>query len=316
MHKIIGIVVGATLLGMLFVGSFLGALHQPEPHGVPVAVVGPSQLVEQMRVGISQKKPGAFALSEYTSVEAGRQALLDREVDAVLVPQESKLIVASAGGRTAATVITAAFQGAAQGKLTVEDAVPLPPGDAGGISGMFYTLSLVLPGIAMAVLLSQLALGLVARVSVLVAGSLVVGAANSWLADVVFGALPGTYGGLVLISSAIVLVIGLVGAGFVKIMGTPGVGLAALLFIAIGLPASGGPLGARFIPEWYAAIGQFLPVGSGADAVRNIVSFDGAALGWPLGVLAAWAVVGVVLLALPGRRGAPAADRDRVPVAA
>lgn len=295
MRKIIGIVVGVSLLGMLFAGSFLGALHQPEPHGVPVAVVGP---VEQLQAAIDQKKPGAFTLSSYASAESGRQALLDREVDGVLVPQEGKLIVAGAGGRTAATVITAAF---AQGKLAVEDAVPLPPGDAGGISGMFYTLSLVLPGIALAVLLAQLALGFLARVGALVAGSLVAGAANAWLADAVFGALPGSYGWLLAISSGIVLVIALVGAGLVRLFGTPGVGVAALLFIAVGLPASGGPLGARFIPEWYAALGRFLPVGAGADAVRNIVSFEGAALAWPLGVLIAWALFGVVLLALPGR---------------
>lgn len=316
MRKIIGIVVGVSLLGMLFSGSFLGAFHNPEPHGVPVAVVGPTQLVQQLEAAIGQKRPGAFELSEYTSQDVALRALLDREVDAVLVPEQGKLIVAGAAGRTGATVITAAFQAAAQAQgrpLTVEDAVPLPPGDTGGISGMFYTLSLVLPGIALAVLLSQLALGFAGKVGALVVGAAVAGAANAWLADAVFGALPGRYGWLWAVSSLIVLAIGLVAAGFVKLVGTPGVGIAALLFIPIGLPASGGPLGARFIPEWYAAIGQFLPIGPGAEAVRNTVFFDGAALGWPLAVLGTWALLGLVLLALPGRR--VRAEQPRVPVA-
>lgn len=318
MSKIIGIVVGVSLLGMLFAGSFLGTFRNPEPHGVPVAVVGPTQVVQQLKAAIGQKKPGAFELSEYTSPDVARQALLDREVDAVLVPGEGKLIVASAAGRTAATVITAAFQGAAQAQgraLTVEDAVPLPPGDAGGISGMFYVLSLVVPGVALAVLLSQLTLGFAAKLGALVAGALVAGAANAWLADVVFGALPGRYGWLLAASSAIALVVGLVGAGVVKVVGAAGVGLVALVFIAIGMPASGGPLGARFIPEWYAAIGQYLPVGAGADLVRNTVFFDGAALGWPIGVIGAWALFGLVLLALPARRTPEVVTVDRTPVA-
>jgi hypothetical protein len=217
-------------------------------------------------------------------------------------------------------VITAVFQGAAQAQgrtLRVEDVVPLPSGDTGGISGMFYVLSLVLPGLAMAVLLGQVAprLGFGGRLGVLTAGALVAGTANAWLADSVFGALPGRFGWLVLVSAALVLTIGLVVAGLLRTVGPAGVGLAALLFIPIGLPASGGPLGARFIPEWYADLGRFLPVGPGAEAVRNTVYFDGAALGAPLGVLAAWALLGLVLLALPARRTSPVAVAPRTPVA-
>ncbi|MEU8320578.1 hypothetical protein AB0C33_19660 [Nonomuraea sp. NPDC048881] len=320
MRRIIGLVVGVALLGMVFAGSFLGAFHAPEPHGVPVAVVAPAGQVRQLQSGIDRRRPGAFALSPYGSAEAARTALLEREVDAVLVPGEGRLVVASAGGRTGATVITAAFQGAAQAQgrtLEVEDAVPLPPGDAGGIAGMFYVLSVLLPGIALAVLLARVApgLGAAARTGVLAAGALVAGTAVAWLADVVFGALPGSFVPLVAVSAGIALAVGLVVAGLVKVIGTPGVGVAALLFVPIGLPASGGPLGARYIPEWYAAVGRVLPVGPAAEAVRNTVFFGGAALWTPVGVLALWALLGLVLLALPGRRAQPAPAAPRAPVA-
>ncbi|MFI7467663.1 hypothetical protein [Nonomuraea sp. NPDC049646] len=320
MRRIIGLVVGVALLGMVFAGSFLGAFHAPEPHGVPVAVVAPAEQVRQLQSGIDGRRPGAFTLSPYGSAAAARAALLEREVDAVLVPGEGRLVVASAGGRTGATVITAAFQGAAQAQgraLTVEDAVPLPPGDAGGISGMFYVLSVLLPGIALAVLLARVApgLGAAARTGVLAVGSLVAGTAVAWLADVVFGALPGSFVPLVAVSAGIALAVGLVVAGLVKVIGTPGVGVAALLFVPIGLPASGGPLGARYIPEWYAAVGRVLPVGPAAEAVRNTVFFGGAALWTPIGVLALWALLGLVLLALPGRRAQAAPAAPRTPVA-
>lgn len=320
MGKIIGLVVGVALLGMLFAGSFLGAFHAPEPHGVPVAVVASAEQVTQLQSGIDGRKEGAFSLGAYPSEQAARAALLDREVDAVLVPQEGRLVVASAGGRTGASVITAAFQAAAQAQgrtLRVEDAVPLPPGDSGGISGMFYVLSLILPGIALAVLLGRVApgLGLAARAGVLLAGSLVAGTSIAWLADVVFGALPGRFGALVAVSSGIALAVGLVVSGLVKLIGMPGVGVAALLFVPIGLPSSGGPLGARYIPEWYAAIGQVLPVGPAAEAVRNTVFFGGAALWTPLGVLALWALLGLLLLVLPGGGTREAAVAPRTPVA-
>ncbi|MGW4411508.1 hypothetical protein ACWEJ6_46290 [Nonomuraea sp. NPDC004702] len=320
MRRIIGLVVGVALLGMVFAGSFLGAFRAPEPHGVPVAVVAPAGQVRQLQSGIDGRRPGAFTLSPYGSAEAARAALLEREVDAVLVPGEGRLVVASAGGRTGATVITAAFQGAAQAQgrtLEIEDAVPLPPGDAGGIAGMFYVLSVLLPGIALAVLLARVApgLGAAARTGVLAGGALVTGTAVAWLADVVFGALPGSFVPLVAVSAGIALAVGLVVAGLVKVIGTPGVGVAALLFVPIGLPASGGPLGARYIPEWYAAVGRVLPVGPAAEAVRNTVFFGGAALWTPVGVLALWALLGLVLLALPGRRAQPAPATPRTPVA-
>jgi hypothetical protein len=300
MRKVIAVIGLVTVLGMVFAGSFLGALHKPTPHNVPVAVVGPAAQVER---ALAQKAPGAFDIKGYSTEQAAREALGDRDVDAVLLPAQDKLVVASAGGRTAATVVTTVFQ-KADPQLVVEDAIPLPEGDAGGISGMFYVLALVIPGIAIAVLLGQVApgLGAVKRVTALAAGSLVVGTANAWLADVVFGALPNAFAGLMVISATITFTIALVAAGMLRVAGTPGVGLAALLFIPIGLPASGGPLGARFIPEWYAAVGQVLPIGQGADAIKDVVYFGGAALTVPLAVLGGWALLGLVLAVVPRRR--------------
>ncbi|GAA4588974.1 DUF3533 domain-containing protein [Planotetraspora phitsanulokensis] len=312
MRKLIAIVGAVTVLGMVFAASFLGALHQPEPHDVPIAVVGPSQAAAGIDAVLDAKAPGAFTLTPYADEGSARNALADREVDAVLIPDAGRLVVASAGGRTGSTVITQVFQAAAQAQgrpLAVEDAIPLPPGDAGGISGMFYVLALVIPGIAVAVLTFRVApgLGLAGRLGLLAVAALVVGTANAWLSDVVFGALPGRFAGLVAVSAGVTLAIGLVSSGLMRIAGAPGVGLAALLFIPIGLPASGGPLGARFIPEWYAAVGQVLPVGQAAEAVKNVVHFDGAALATPLFVLGGWALLGLVLLVVPRRRTETAA---------
>ncbi len=109
MKRLIPAVVLATLIGMFFVGSFVGALHAPEPHDVPVGVVGPPQALAQM----AQKLDGKFELTTYADEAAAREALGEREVDAVLLPQQQKLVVASAASRSASTVITSVFTAAA-----------------------------------------------------------------------------------------------------------------------------------------------------------------------------------------------------------
>lgn len=316
-RRIIAVIVLVTALGTVFLASFVGALHKPAPHDVPVAVVGPAAVAAQMRAALDARAPGAFALTPYADERAARDALADREVDAVLLPQQGRLVVAGAAGRTAAAVVTQVFQhaAAAQGRsLAVEDAIPLPSGDAGGISGMFYVLALVIPGIAAAVLLARVApgLGLAGRTGVLAGVALVAATADAWLADVAYGALPGRFGWLVAVSAGVILAVGLVVAGLHRVAGTPGVGLAALLFIPIGLPAGGGPVGAHFIPEWYAAVGRVLPVGQAATAVTNVVHFGGAALTIPLVVLGCWAVLGLVLLAVPVRRRTAPAHEPNV----
>src|SRR5690606_40162647 len=79
MKRLIGAVVAVTLLGALFVTSFLGAFRQPEPHDVPIAVVGPDQVVARLEQQVAAQAPGAFDLIGYPDAAAARQALLDRK---------------------------------------------------------------------------------------------------------------------------------------------------------------------------------------------------------------------------------------------
>lgn len=316
-RKIAAIIGLVTALGMVFAASFLGAFHKPAPHDVPVAVVGPAQVATQIDAELGSRLQGAFVIKSYADEQTARAALADRVVDGVLVPQKGRLVVASAGGRSGATVITQVFQAAASAQghpLAVEDAIPLPAGDSGGVAGLFYVLALVVPGIAVAVLMAGAApgLGLGARLAALVAAALAASVGDAWLADVVFGALPGHYAGLVAVSAGVTLTISVVVAGLHRVAGPAGVGLVGLLFIPIGLPAGGGPVGAHFIPQWYAAVGRFLPVGQAAEAVKNTTFFGGAALATPLLVLGAWTLLGLVLLVVPRKNQATERPSGRI----
>lgn len=306
--KPIAVMVAVSLLGLIFAGSFLGALHHPEPHEVPVAVVGPEPAADRLGAMLDRRAEGAFDLAAYGSEREARAALLDRDVDAVFVPGRdgAKLIIAGANGKIENAVLTQAFHGAGQAAgqpVTVEDVRPLPAGDGNGVSSIFFVITTVIPAAVLAVLLAFAApaAGAAGRIGLLAAGSVVLGGVNAWVAAGLTGALVGAPWELWGLGSLLVFAVSAFTAGALRVGGPPAAGLTVLLFVPVGVPASGGPIGPLFIPEWYAAIGERLPVSAAISAVRNTVYFDGSALGGPLLVLALWAAAGLALVLLPKR---------------
>lgn len=304
-RKAAGMLLAVALLTALFAGSFIGAMHEPEPHDVPVAVVAPAQAVDQIQAALDTKAEGAFDLTAYATEAEAREALDGREVDAVLIPGQgaSTLLTASASGSAGATILAKVFTTAAQAQgtsLTVTDVRPLSAEDPSGSAMFFYLMSVLVPSLGGALML---AVGTKLRPAGLITAvtgvALVVGAVAVAIADAATGVLPGAparlYAVSVLASAAIAFPV----AGLARRVGAVGGGLAALLFFPVGIPSSGGPIGPRYIPEWYAAVGSVLPPGATVEAVRNAVYFDGAALTGPTVLLACWIVAGLVLLAVP-----------------
>lgn len=89
-----------------------------------------------------------------------------------------------------------------------------------------------------------------------------------------------------------------------------------LLFIPVGIAASGTTLGPNMITPWYADVGKALPAGSALPAIQNTVYFSGHAITTPLLILSAWALAGILamtmaailhprLQALPGEQAQP-----------
>jgi len=304
-RKAAGMLLAVALLTALFAGSFIGAMHKPQPHDVPVAVVAPAQTVTQIQSALDANAEGAFDLNAYDTEADAREALDGRDVDAVLIPGQgaSTLLTASASGAAGATIITKVFTAAAQAQgttLTVTDVHPLSAEDPSGSAMFFYLMSVLIPSLGGALMLTvSTRLRRSGLVTALTGVALVVGAVAVAIADAGTGVLPDApaqlYAVSVLASAAIAFAV----AGLARLGGVAAGGLAALLFFPVGIPSSGGPVGPRYIPEWYAAVGSVLPPGATVEAVRNAVYFDGAALTRPTIVLACWIVAGLVLLAVP-----------------
>src|SRR5260370_22270890 len=136
--------IGGLLTGIGFIGLIGPAIRSPQPHEIPMALVGPAPAVQQISSSFGANAPGAFQFMTYASEQDARAALDDRSVDGVLVLGSGTLIVAGAEGDGATGVITAAFTNAfkAQGNaLTVETVHPFPSGDAHGLLLVFVVIA-------------------------------------------------------------------------------------------------------------------------------------------------------------------------------
>lgn len=312
------VLVAALLLQLAFVASYVGALHEPTPHEVPVAVVGPAAAAAQLN-----QLPGRpLRATAVPDLDAGKERIAQRRSYAVLVPGAEKkdgsagrdtLYVASAANRTTAGVLPVIFTKLAteQGAKApqVHELAPLPPADSNGLAGFYLVVSWMVGGYLAATLL-----GMVGRArsrnrrfalyrlgGVLVLG-LASGIFSTLLLQQVIGVLDGPFLALALTGALCVFAVGAATIAFQSLLGIAGTGLAILLFVILGNPSSGGPFSNELLPGFWSAIGQSLPPGAGTTLVRNVVYFDGHATGGAVVVLLVWAVLGTLVTVLRGGR--------------
>ena len=113
------------LVQAAFVNSYVGALHSPKPHDVPIGVVGASPLP------IAVAKQFSLKLTQYSSESAASAAIDQRKVVGAYVagPTGAKLIVVPAAGPAVASALGSAFGAASASvgqKLEVVQVHPLP----------------------------------------------------------------------------------------------------------------------------------------------------------------------------------------------
>jgi hypothetical protein len=279
------------------------AIRDPRPHDIPVGLVGPAPVLQQMSAAFGAAAPGAFLFTSYGSEADARSALDSRAVDGVLVlgGPRPRLVLAGAAGDGSVGVITAAFTNAlkAQGMIVeVETVHPFATGDAHGLILFFVVVAVLICSLVAQALLAlntsqaQFAERLAVVITFAVLAGITAMITASWIA--------GGYGsgfwlavGLVALGSA---AIGAVVAGLAKIMGPAGVGLSGLFVVLLGLVTSGGPVGSQLLPDFYRALAPWMPAAPLYSALRGALYFDGAGIAAPVAVLAGWLVAGLLLM--------------------
>lgn len=306
---------GALALQLAMIGSYVGALHAPKARDVPVAVAGPAQLTAPLQARLRQG--GILAPRPARDGAAARRAIDERDVYAALIPGRTSdtLLTAPAASAAIADLLPVALRRLEPPgrRLNVEVVRPLPASDPRGISPFYLVVGWLVGGYVGATLLGLARGGAArsrrraaARLGALALYALASGILGTLLVQDVVGVLKGDTLALAAVGALVVFATGAATAALQALFGIAGTALAILLFVALGNPASGGPLATELLmPDLWRAVGGLLPPGAGTTLVRNISYFDGNAIGRPLLVLAGYALVGGLIAALVAHRGAP-----------
>jgi hypothetical protein len=305
--------IGGLLIVVVLIGLIGTAIKNPQPHDIPVGLVGPAPAVQQISSAFATAAPGAFQFTTYASEQDGRAALDSWSLDGVLVlgGASPHLVIAGAAGDGVTGVITGAFTNVfkAQGAtLTIETVHPFATGDAHGLILFFVVVATLISTLASQAILFATAKG--ARLGLRLGFTVAYGALAGITAMGMATWISGGYGdgfwaaaGLVALAS---IAIGAVIGGLVRLLGVAGIGLAALLML-LSLVSSGGPVGSQLLPDFYRALAPWATAGQLYSALRGALFFNGAALATPIGVLSGWLVVGLVLIGI----GELVASRNR-----
>ena len=290
------------VIGTIFVSVYLAAFHAPRPHRLPVAVVGSSQTVDQVRTGLAAAQPGGFTVHAYPDAAAARQALQHRTVYAAYLAGGSttggnpELLYAGANGTGVTATVTGAFGALAKVSghpPATQDALPASSGDTRGLSVFYAGFGVVLAAFLFGSMTYQVAPRLEYRwrmVSLALFGVLG-GTMVALVAGQGFHALPGPFLGVAGIAALMAVAVGGATMTLMRLCGAAGMSLASILLLILGNATSGGILPAAYLPGWLLPLHVLLPVGVGVQGIQGLAYFHQDGLAPALGVPAAWIAV-------------------------
>ncbi|MFJ5711196.1 DUF3533 domain-containing protein [Streptomyces sp. NPDC093105] len=300
------LVLGVFALQLLFITSYVGALHNPKPSDVPFGVVAPSQ-VSATLMGELEKLPGD-PLDPRTVADAdeARDQILNREIDGALIVNPAgrtdTLLVASGGGTVLSSALEKIFtqvEAAQRREVRTVDVAPASPQDFDGLSAFYLVVGWCVGGYICAAILAISAGSrpanperAIIRLGVLALYSVLGGLGGAVIVGPVLGALPGSVAALWGLGTLVVFAVGAATLALQSVFGIVGIGLAILLVVVLGNPSAGGAFPAPMLPPFWKAIGPALPPGAGTWAARSIAYFKGNDMTASMLVLSAWAVVG------------------------
>jgi hypothetical protein len=299
----------ALVLMLAFAFFYVGAFHEPTPHNVPLAVVGPPTAAAQLN-----RLPGVPLDARQASSRADALSQInDRKVYGAYDAGTNRLFVASAANRATAVALEQVFDrvAAAQNRpaVRVTDVKPLPLSDPNGTAAFYAVIAWVFGGYIGATLIGLIGNArstsrrrAAARVGALAAFAVVAAILSVVMLRVCFDTFSGHVVAMCAIGALTIFAGGAATAGIQAAAGPAGTGLVILVFVILGNSASGGPFARPLLPGLWRTIGGLLPPGAAVDLARSALFFGGARIAGPILVLAVWALLGTALaLALGGR---------------
>lgn len=296
--------IGSLAISIVFLWiTAEGSAVPVSPHGVPVAVVGPSQIASQ--VAAKLQRGGAFNAVR-TPNEAAAVALVQaRNADAIVNIDTRQLQTVQAAAPTTALALEDALGHPGGGLVRVTDLVPAATGDPTGLGLMFISLAMVigsiLGGVALALTSKKRRPTSVADagrwVAIIVTFSVFAALFIALVADGILG-----YGGshMLLIwgwGSLLCAAAMASTAVFIVALGViPGVLLAVVSLLIFGAASSPAPIPWNWNSVVFRVLGPYDPFGATTDAMRNGIFFTSATQAHNSVVLTCWIVVPFLIL--------------------
>ncbi|NLU84260.1 ABC transporter permease [Rhodococcus sp. HNM0569] len=308
------------LMVVMMVSGYLGSMHAPSPHDMPIAVAGST--AQDVASALESADASAVDVRVVADDAEARQLVEDREVaGAVSVSADgasaSVYTAGAAGasqGQSVATLVTPTLVG--QGlDVHAEDLVPLPSHDMAGLSAMFMMTGLLLAGyMPLSIALSNAPelLRLRRFVPILAGWSAVVSGLVWLIAGPILGGIEGHTAEVLGVAWLAVFAVGMVQLFFTRILGPLAVLLGLLLIMVLGVPASNMGMSIYTVPAFFRTLYEFLPAPAVGESLRSVLYFGGDGAGKHLLVLAIGAVVAILLTmgidALKRKRNPDAGD--------
>ncbi|MCG6498670.1 ABC transporter permease [Kitasatospora sp. A2-31] len=301
------LVIAVLLLQLGFITSYVGALHEPKPHELSIAVVAPPQVSPKLVAALESVPDEAVKAVTAPDADTATAQIKDQKIYAALVVNpagtEDTLLVGGARGPSAAKAAEAVVSALekSQGRtVKTQDVVPLPKSDTNGLSSFYLVIGWCVGGYLVASILGVSAGAKPAnvhraliRLGTLALYSVAAGIGGAIIVGPVLGALSGGFWGLVGVGALVVFAVGAFTMALQCLFDIIGIGIAVLVFVVLGNPSAGGVFPPPMMPAFWRAIGAWIPNGAGTDAARSIVYFDATGLTQPIAVLVVWALVGV-----------------------
>jgi hypothetical protein len=287
------------------------AFHAPQPHRVPIAVIGTARQVESMSKELHAVNSGGFRVERARSEAAAESAVRDRDVAAAYLetsPSHPVLYVAKAASAIRASYLQGVFTQLALEARTpppqLVDVVPLRPGDSGNAVFFFVFPMLMVGIITVLVLLQRAQTWSIEHRSLAVVGMGAVGAAAAYITVVNLNALPNKPA-LLLYAFFLSQVFGQLLLGAAPILKQYFLPVAMTFSLVVGVPSAGGTVPPDLLPVGLRYLSDVLPLAQGVRIARSVAYFHDANLLAPTMILVAWTAVALIGLAFVRYRDTP-----------
>lgn len=292
----------------MMISLMLGAMFQPTPRDMPVAVVGAS--IEQAEATISGLEENMSGLFEFRALETSYEArnqVADREVvGALVLPSaenpEATIFTNTSGGSAAAMTVKQVFtqvMGAQQLPVTSEDVAPLPTSDSGGTVSMYLAIGWIMSGFMIVVVGANAAPStrpLKIMIPIVACYALFMSAIIWLIAAPITGAISGHFWQLFGVGAIAIFCVAWFTTVFERLIGLLAIIPVVGIMMFLGVPASNGALSIYMEPAFFAWLHGFLPMPAAVESIRSILYFGGDVVGQHLMTFGLWGAISLVLV--------------------